>query len=122
MDMRMILKRLKNRAGETLVESMVSILIFTLASIILLTMISASADVNQIAQREDKEHLEQLIQVEAAAVQPTPGTVSFDVQVGTGEEVGGGIQYSSTADVEVFGSKAGLYSYYLYQEVAADEG
>ena len=125
MDMGMIFKRLKNRAGETLVESMVSILIFTFASIILLTMISASADMNEIAQQKDAEHLEQLILVEAADDEVSPpaqGTVTFDVQVGTGEEIDGGLQYSSKVAVDIYGSEDGLYSYYLYQEeVSAGE-
>ena len=122
MDMGTIFKRLKSRAGETLVESMVSILIFTFASIILLTMISASADTNEIAQRKDAEHLEQLSQVEAAVAAPASGTVTFDVQVGTGEEIGGGLQYSGTVAVDIYGSEDGLYSYYLYQEeVSAGE-
>lgn len=53
--MKMILKKLKNSRGESLVESLVSILIFTLASILFLTMVNSSARINEAAKAEDEQ-------------------------------------------------------------------
>jgi len=48
-----MLKRLRSAKGESLIESMAAILIFTLASIILLAMISTSARLNKTAKDID---------------------------------------------------------------------
>lgn len=53
--MEKILQRLKSNAGETLIESLVSILIFTLASILFLTMVSSSTRINESAKEMDEE-------------------------------------------------------------------
>ena len=50
--MKHVMKRLKSKAGETLVESMAAILIFTFASIIMLSMVSYAADINTAAKED----------------------------------------------------------------------
>lgn len=64
--MELIIRKLKSKAGESLVESMAAILIFTLSSIALLSMISASADVNRTAKVADEQFQQQMLVVEKA--------------------------------------------------------
>jgi len=55
-----IFRRLKDRRGETLVEALASILIFTFSSILLLSMISSAARINATAKEADGKWAEQL--------------------------------------------------------------
>lgn len=97
-----LLKRIKNKCGETLIESVISILIFTFASIIMLTMISAANNINQTAKDNDREHYEQLVVAELAPDgSGVTKTVNFTID---GEDV--------TEYVQVFGTDGGLYAYY----------
>lgn len=64
--MKIIIRKLKSKAGESLVESMAAILIFTLSSIALLSMISASADINRTAKVADEQFQKQMTVVEKA--------------------------------------------------------
>lgn len=57
--MKKILQRIRNKKGESLVESLVSILIFTLASVLLLTMVSSASRINTTVKDEDEEFMEQ---------------------------------------------------------------
>lgn len=78
--MKKIIRKLKSKAGESLVESMAAILIFTLSSIALLSMISASADINRTAKVADQQFQEQMVYVEKAEVTgSTEGQVRFKV-------------------------------------------
>lgn len=78
--MELIIRKLKSKAGESLVESMAAILIFTLSSIALLSMISASADVNCTAKVADRQFQEQMVYVEKAEVAgSTEGRVTFNL-------------------------------------------
>lgn len=78
--MERIIGKLKSKAGESLVESMAAILIFTLSSIALLSMISASADINRTAKVADEQFQEQMVYVEKAEVtDSTDGRVTFMV-------------------------------------------
>ena len=61
------MKKLKSKKGETLIESMASVLIFTLSSILLLTMISSANRMNEAAKRESEDYQEQLLYTEKAA-------------------------------------------------------
>ena len=49
------MKKLCNRRGETLLETLVATLIFTFGSIIMLTMISSAAKINDAAKRADEK-------------------------------------------------------------------
>ena len=78
--MKKIIRKLKSKAGESLVESMAAILIFTLSSIALLSMISASADINRTAKVADQQFQKQMTVVEKAE--------STDAETGTRAETG----------------------------------
>lgn len=101
--MKRIMRRLKCRTGETLVESLVAILVFTFASIILLSMVSTSANINNTAKDTDAEIRSQLM---GAETDPSTvnGTVTFHFGGTVTEPVSVDIGQSDIADA--------LYAYY----------
>ena len=98
--MRNILPRLKSKKGETLVESMAGILIFTFGSIIMLAMLTTAADINTVAKEADQEYFSQMVQVELAQADAS-GTVSIVSPSGT-----------DTVNVTISGTSEGLHAYY----------
>ena len=69
-----------SQRGESLPESLVSILILTLASVLLLTVVSAAARINQSAQEADRAVFRQLLETELAQEgQGIPGTATVTV-------------------------------------------
>ena len=60
------MKKLLNNKGESLVESLVAILIFTLSSILLYTMLSTATNLNRAAKEADEAHQQQMIYAEQA--------------------------------------------------------
>ncbi len=106
--MSMIFQKLKSRAGESLVESMAAILVFTFASIIMLSMVSAAADINTTAKDVDRDFQNQMLVVEraSAADRYLDGTVTFVF----GDEAS---SVSETVPVDIFQAENGdLYAYY----------
>lgn len=99
--MKKVLKFIHSKCGETLVESVLAILIFTLASIIMLSMISAANNINQTAKDADREYFDQLVSAELASGTATQGEVTFAF---SGETV--------RVDVDIYGTEDGLYAYY----------
>lgn len=98
--------KIREKRGETLVESLVSILIFTFASILMLTMISAGAEINRTAREADRTYFSQLLTAEMAEGPGTEkGTVLFTVN-GAAEAV----------TVDVYREDSGLYSYFAAEE------
>lgn len=110
--MKKIIRKLKSKAGESLVESMAAILIFTLSSIALLSMISASADINRTAKVADQQFQEQMIVVEKAeSTDAETGYVTFMINKDPNNPV-------SIAEDKVYicqekGNNSALYAYYL---------
>jgi len=111
--MKQIWKRLKSKTGETLVESLAAILIFTFGSIIMLSMISSAMNINKKAEAADAKYLADMQVVEKAET-PEPGP-NYVVFGNSAEEL-----RSSTQDaykvkaVDVFGGTEGsLYAYYV---------
>ncbi len=64
--MKTILTRLKETRGETLVESMIAILIFTFASILFLTLVTSAANINIRVNEADESFQAQQLAVEQA--------------------------------------------------------
>lgn len=111
--MELIIRKLKSKAGESLVESMAAILIFTLSSIALLSMISASADVNRTAKVADRQFQEQMVYVEKAEVAgSTEGRVTFNLN---NQPIAQDEVYICQKDNE-----NALYAYYLMPEPTED--
>lgn len=116
--MKKIILKLKSKAGESLVESMAAILIFTLSSIALLSMISASADINRTAKVADQQFQKQMTVVEKAESTDAEtgyvaktGYVTFMINKDPNNPV-------SIAEDKVYicqekGNNSALYAYYL---------
>lgn len=113
--MNKVLKRLKSRGGETLVESMAAILIFTFGSIIMLSMVTAAADINKAAKEADAKHRDQMATVEKGDGAGTQGVIVFTYG-------SAGNAKTESADVRVYSlEEDGLYAYYPVAPVS-DEG
>lgn len=77
-----LVKKLRSARGESLVEALAAILIFTFASIILLSMISAAGRINTTARQADDALQAELYVAEAQdASQGEEGTITFSVTV-----------------------------------------
>ena len=79
--MKYIYIRLRSRCGETLVEAMISILVFTLSSVLLFSMITAATNINKATRDADAERQAQLSVAEADPVNGADGmnvSISFD--------------------------------------------
>ncbi len=106
--MKKMIMRLRNTKGESLIESMAAILIFTMASIIMLTMVTASANINAEAKKADAAYQEQLLIAEKAERTATPGQVGITIIDTNGNET----QVSVSVDVYASDEVGSLYAYY----------
>lgn len=87
--------------GESLTESLVSILILTLSSILLLTVIAAGAKINRSAREADRAMYRQMLLTELAPEHlGLPGTVTVTVN-----------GHSRSVPVSVYG-EVGILAWY----------
>ena len=105
--MNLILKKLRSKAGESLVESMAAILIFTMASLVMYTMVTAAGDINKTAKEKDQQIQTQMLAAEMGEGAGQEGTISMTITTASGTvNVFGG-------EVEVYGTPGStLYSYF----------
>lgn len=75
--MKTILTRLKETRGETLIESMIAILIFTFASILFLTLVTSAANINTTVKEADESFQSQQLAVENNTTTTKSATVSL---------------------------------------------
>jgi len=111
-----LIGKLKSRLGETLIESLAAILIFTLSSIALLSMLSSSADINATAKEMDDEFQKQLVIAEQADEKyMTEGIVTFKINKANGKDE------TSTVSVSIYHSEddGALYSYYAKEDAGS---
>lgn len=106
--MKTILTRLKNNRGETLIESMIAILIFTFASILFLTLVTSAANINTTVKEADESFQSQQLAVEKDEVATEPATVSL-TKNGTELLTDGDYTNFVVTDVE----DDALYAYFL---------
>lgn len=111
--MKKLFSKLKSDLGETLIEAMASLLIFTLASIGLFSMISSASRINEQADIASTKHYEQMKVAEGA--EGEPGT-KRDVVIELTPIEGSGLSAKTVItfeDVDVYQSEEGaLYAYY----------
>ena len=105
--MNMIFKKLRSRAGESLVESLAAILVVTMASIVMYSMVTAAADINMAAKRNDQAVQEQMAVAERGDGDGTTGTIKMYIQNGDREEI------VATVPVNIYGGDGELYAYYV---------
>lgn len=94
--MKRLRTKLRGKTGESLVETLCAILIFTLASVGMYTMILTANRINSDVREKDRGIQEQLIIVEKAEGTAEGGTVTVTLTDGKGNEQTFGI------DVEVY--------------------
>ena len=75
--MKILLTRLKETRGETLIESMIAILIFTFASILFLTLVTSAANINTTVKEADESFQAQQLAVEKNETATASATVSL---------------------------------------------
>lgn len=98
------MKKLRNKRGETLIEALAAILIFTLATVALFSLITTATDLNRYAKESDAKTQEQLVAAEQGASNGQSGTVTLTLTSSSEEK---GVQ------VTVYGDRdGGLYAYY----------
>lgn len=95
-------RRVRSRRGESLIETLAAILILTMASIVLYSMITTSADINMKADAMAKTNQTNLVAVEQADGAHTQSTVTFRIN---------GVTLCDQ-EVWVYGSTDKLYAYY----------
>lgn len=82
--MKKLLSRLRDSRGETLVEALMSILIFTLSSILLFSMLASASNINSAVRAADEERQSQLsiAESEAEADLSSSVSISYSDQLG----------------------------------------
>ena len=104
--MRKMLRRLRGKCGESLVESMCAILIFTLSSIALLSMIAAASSINRTVEATDNATKEQMAIAEQQSTEKITGK-KVVLKLDDGAEI-------ASVDVDLYRSgddENSLYSY-----------
>lgn len=104
--MKNLFRKLKQKAGESLVESLCAILIFALASVGMYTMVMAAARINTIAKETDAEVQRQLVIAEKGEVDSGDGTVVMTITDSND------VNHLITVHVDICGEEGDLYAYY----------
>jgi type II secretory pathway pseudopilin PulG len=106
--MKKLYRRLRSCRGESLVESMVSILIFTLSSVLFFTMVTSATRINQTVKESDEKLQAQRLVMEGASEGDSTVTTKNDkVTITIGAD-------SKQYDVTVVSAAddSSLYAYY----------
>ena len=108
--MRKAAARLRAGRGETLVESLVSILVFTFASILFLSMVASAANINRTVQQADLAY-----QAQQAVTETGPGAAGASQSSATVTVTCGGAQLcrETVTIVRQEGAEDSIYAYYL---------
>lgn len=108
--MNKILNKLRSKTGESLIESLAAILIFTMASIAMFSMVTSAARINETAKQIDRKYQEQMAHAEQGEVAGESGIVTMTLSRGGMEE---DIRVI-VADVDLYGTEGGLFAYYKH--------
>ena len=103
-------KKLKSKIGESLIESLCAILIFTMASVVLYSLVTAAADINNTAKVQDAENQAHLVAVEKGEPSAKNGSavVTFTMKKGNQDIT------IAAVDVDIYGGRGGsLYTYFV---------
>jgi hypothetical protein len=104
--MKNLFHKLRSKAGESLIESLAAILIFTMASIVMYSMVTTAADINRTAKIMDETNQQHMIAVEKGLPEAQNGsaTITFSLD---------GTQIAQT-QVDIYGGKDGsLFTYFV---------
>lgn len=104
--MKAIFNKLRSKAGESLVESLAAILIFTMASIVMFSMVTTAGDINNTAKRMDAENQAHMVAVEKGEPDAMNGTAVITFSMGS--------QQIARETVDIYGgTDDSLYTYFL---------
>lgn len=84
------MRKLKNRSGETLVETLISVLIVTLASVVLVQTVISSVGIGSKSRGADREFSSALASAEGESAQTGQGTVTIS---GNGKSYSAAVNY-----------------------------
>ena len=108
--MKAMFRKLKSKIGESLVETLCAILIFTMASIIMYSMVTSAGDINRTAKEMDAKNQAHMIAVEKGEDGAKNGSavIRFNLDGATIAE----------PTVDVYGGEEdSLYAYFLQPEM-----
>lgn len=105
--MKMWMKKLKSKAGESLVESLAAILIFTMASVVMYSMVTTAADINSVAKEKDAKIQAELVAVESKTGTPRDATINLSILDKNGDPV-----EVAEVSVDVYGGSGELQAYF----------
>ena len=108
--MKPVWKKLRSKAGESLVEVLCAILIFTLASVGMYSMVMAANNINATAKEADDKFQENMLVVEKAEGAGQQGTITM-TPYKTGSVPGAEGPDSITVNVEVY-RNGDVFSYF----------
>ena len=104
--MKNILRKLKSKAGESLIESMAAILIFTMASIVMYSMVTTAADINRTAKEMDETNQQHMIAVEKGLPDAKNGSAIITFSLGSTE--------IAQTQVDIYGGQDdSLFTYFV---------
>ena len=83
--MKNFLRKLKSKAGESLIESLAAILIFTMASIVMYTMVTTAGDLNRTTKEMDYANQQHMIAVEKGLPDAKNGSAVITFSLGSTE-------------------------------------
>ena len=109
--MNKIFKKLRSRAGESLIESLAAILVVTMASIVMYSMVTAAADINTKAKKNDLAIQQQMDVAERADVASGSGKIHMYIEYNDEQKK------VAEVDVDIFGARGDLYSYFVKEAV-----
>ena len=105
--MKNLFRKLKSKAGESLIESLAAILIFTMASIVMYSMVTTAADINRTAKEMDEANQQHLIAVEKGLPGAQNGSADITFSL-NGTEI-------AEMNVDIYGGQDGsLYTYFVH--------
>ena len=105
--MKKLMKKLHSKRGESLVEVLCAILIFTLSSVGMYTMVMSAAEINTTVKKAEEQNLQQMVVAEKAEGAGIPGTITMTLI-----DNGGNVKSTTTVDVEIYGADGELSSYF----------
>ena len=105
--MKNLFRKLKNKAGESLIESLAAILIFTMASLVMYTMVTTAADLNRTAKEMDETNQQHMIAVEKGLPEAQNGSAIITFSLGSTE--------IAQTQVDIYGGQDdSLYTYFVH--------
>ena len=104
--MKTLLRKLKSKAGESLIESLAAILIFTMASIVMYTMVTTAGDLNRTAKEMDNANQQHMIAVEKGLPDAKNGSAVITFSLGSTE--------IAQTQVDIYGGEDdSLFTYFI---------